>query len=95
MDDMGIASCAPIKPAHPPSMIVTGGGANSVEVLAFYWINTVLGNVKTAMHGSYHAFRPKHLPRYPAEFEYRFNRRFKLDALVPRLAHAGTVVKTG
>ena len=46
---MGIASCAPIKPAHPPSMIVTGGGANSVEVLAFYWINTVLGNVKTAI----------------------------------------------
>lgn len=72
----------------PHESIVTGGGANSVEVLTFYWINTVLGNVKTAMHGTYHAIRPKHLPRYLAEFEYRFNRRFKLDALVPRLAHA-------
>ncbi|PSJ15750.1 IS1595 family transposase, partial [Nitrosomonas supralitoralis] len=26
--------------------------------------------------------------RYLAEFEYRFNRRFKLDAIVPRLVRA-------
>jgi len=34
---------------------------------------------------------PKHLPRYLAEFCYRFNRRFKLDALVERLARAALV----
>ncbi len=68
--------------------IITGGDADSVEILAFYWVNTVLGNVKTAMQGTYHAIRPKHLPRYLAEFEYRFNRRFKLDKLVRRLTHA-------
>jgi transposase-like protein len=68
--------------------LVTGGGAKSVELLAFHWVNTLIGNVKNAMHGTYHAIRPKHLPRYLAEFEYRFNRRFKLDALVPRLLYA-------
>jgi hypothetical protein len=37
------------------------------------------------MHGTYHALKGKHLPRYLAEFNYRFNRRFKLDQLVDRL----------
>lgn len=72
--------------SHEP--IRTGGGADGVRVLAFHWVNTVLGNVKTAMHGTYHAIRPKHLPRYLAEFEYRFNRRYKLEELVPRLTFA-------
>lgn len=31
-------------------------------------------------NGTYHATQPKHLPRYLAELEYCFNRRFKLDA---------------
>ena len=51
----------------------------------FAWINTMLGNVKNAMHGTYHALRPKYLQRYLSEFGYRFNRRFDLAALVPRL----------
>ncbi len=71
--------------------IVTGGGHKSMGILAFCWVNTVLGNVKTAMQGTYHAIRPKHLPRYLAEFEYRFNRRFKLEALVPRLVYASVL----
>ncbi|MFT5296474.1 MAG: hypothetical protein ACI9YH_002494, partial [Colwellia sp.] len=29
----------------------------------------------------------KHLPRYLAEFCYRFNRRFDLDELLPRFMH--------
>lgn len=68
--------------------IVTGGGRSSMNILAFHWINTLLGNVKSAMQGTYHAIQSKHLPRYLAEFGYRFNRRFKLDTLVARLVHA-------
>jgi len=30
----------------------------------------------------------KHLPRYLAEFCYRFNRRLDLDAMLPRLRRA-------
>ena len=69
-------------------VIVTGGGRKSVEILAFFWVNTVLGNIKTALHGTYHSISNKHLPRYLAEFEYRFNRRFDLPSTLPRLIHA-------
>lgn len=65
--------------------IVTGGGRGSVQIGAFIWVNTVLGNVKNALRGTYHKVSPKHLPRYLAEFEYRFNRRFDLAAMVPAL----------
>lgn len=66
-------------------VFVTGGGKKSVENLAFFWVNTLLGNVKNALHGTYHALNSRHLPRYLAEFEYRFNRRFDLASMVPRL----------
>lgn len=65
--------------------IVTGGGKASVEVDAFQWVNTVLGNIKNAMTGTYHAIRDNHASRYLAEFEYRFNRRFNLDKMLDRL----------
>ncbi|WP_419626445.1 hypothetical protein, partial [Thiolapillus sp.] len=29
------------------------------------------------------------LPRYLAEFEYRFNRRYRLDDMIERLAYVG------
>ena len=29
----------------------------------------------------------KHVPRYLAEFEYRFNRRYRLETMIPRLAY--------
>lgn len=67
--------------------IVTGGGPSSVELEAFTWINTMIGNVKNSIHGSYHAINEKHLPRYLAEFCYRFNRRFKLEDMISRLGY--------
>lgn len=65
--------------------IVTGGGPDSVQHKVFHWVNTVLGNVKNSLHGTYHAVRAKHLPRYLAEFQYRFNRRYDLENMIPRL----------
>ncbi len=67
--------------------IVTGGGPQSVTREEFTWVNTMIGNVKKAIHGAYHAINPKHLPRYLAEFCYRFNRRFDLQAMMPRFLH--------
>lgn len=66
--------------------ITTGGGVP--EDARFVWVNTVLGNVKNALHGTYHALRAKYLQRYLSEFCYRFNRRFELAAMVPRLLYA-------
>jgi len=67
--------------------IVTGGGPASVTLDSFTWVNTMIGNVKNSMHGTYHAVSSKHLPRYLAEYCYRFNRRFKLEDMIHRLGY--------
>ncbi|MFQ3221362.1 MAG: hypothetical protein ACI8R9_002863, partial [Paraglaciecola sp.] len=46
---------------------------------------TVIGNVKNSLLGSCHNIGAKHLPRHLAEYYYRFNNRFDLRALLPRL----------
>jgi len=55
--------------------IVTGGGPACVKLEAFSWVNTMIGNVKNAMHGSYHSVSSRHLARYLAEFCYRSYRQ--------------------
>lgn len=65
--------------------IVCGGGRASVEEPEFYWVNTVLGNLKSALRSTYHAVRPKYAQRYLAEFQYRFNRRVNLCSMFSRL----------
>ena len=67
--------------------IVSGGGRASVEEPEFYWVNTVLGNLKSALRSTYHSLKPKYAQRYLAEFQYRFNRRFSLCNLIPRLVY--------
>lgn len=67
--------------------IVTGGGYQSVTKEEFTWVNTMIGNVKNAVTGTYHAVKPQHLPRYLAEFCYRFNRRFQLKDMLPRFVY--------
>ena len=65
---------------------VTGSGPQSAQHPALTWVNTVLGNVKRSLHGTYHQLSSQHLPRYLAEFSYRFSRRFSLREMFPRLA---------
>jgi transposase-like protein len=66
--------------------IKTGSGKQAARTPAFKWVNTALGNIKAALVGTYRAVREKHVPRYLAEFEYRFNRRYHLETMIPRLA---------
>lgn len=68
--------------------MVTGGGLDCVDIEAFKWINTIIGNIKSSIHGAYHSINPKHLPRYLAEVCYRFNRRFELGELLSQLMYA-------
>ena len=42
----------------------TGGGPESYQDPNFRWVNTILGSVKNAIHGTYHSLREKHLPRF-------------------------------
>ena len=74
--------------------IVVGGGPQSVQHAEFRWVNTMLGNLKTAFAGTYHAFDyAKYAHRYLAEFAYRFNRRYDLAAMVPRLIATAVLTK--
>lgn len=52
----------------------------------FHWVNTMIGNVKRAINGTYHSVSAKHLPRYLAEFCFRFNNRFIIGAMINNLA---------
>lgn len=71
---------------------VTGGGPASVKLEQFRAVNTLLGNLKTAFSGTYHAFNfDKYAHRYLAEVQYRFNRRFDLSAILARLLRASSV----
>src|SRR3954462_11573030 len=78
---VGKAGCA-----HRP--IVTGSGKRAASWAPFKWVNTTLGNIKTALAGTYHHVSPKHAQSYLTSFAYRFNRRFQLDSIVERLAWA-------
>jgi len=64
--------------------IITGGGRPSTPELK--WVNTGLGNIKSAITGTCRSCSPRHTDRYLAAYEYRFNRRFQLDKMPGRLA---------
>ena len=72
--------------SHRP--MATGAGKRAANWTPFKWVNTTLGNVKTALAGTYHHVSPKHAQSYLTSYAYRFNRRFQLDSIVERLAWA-------
>src|ERR1700740_451179 len=84
---VGNAGCV-----HQP--IITGSGRKAVLNPAFKWVNTTLGNIKSAITGTYRAIRDKHVPRYLAEFEYRFNRRYDLAAIMTSLGYVAVRTPT-
>ena len=68
---------------------VTGGGRQAAQTPQLRWVNTMLGNLKTALAGTYHSFdHAKYAARYLAEFSYRFNRRFDMATMPARLLRA-------
>jgi transposase-like protein len=83
-------SCWPAveKAGCTHSPIVTGSGKRAASLAPFRWVNTTLGNVKTAIAGTYHHVSAKHAQSYLTSFAYRFDRRFRLDSIVERLAWA-------
>ena len=73
--------------------IATGSGRRAARHPAFKWVNTTLGNIKCAIVGTYRAVRRKHISRTLAEFEWRFNHRTNLAAMIPILGHAAVRTK--
>jgi hypothetical protein len=78
---------------HQP--VVVGSGRQAVVAHPeFRRVNTVLSNLKTAISGTYHAFKfAKYAERYLAEVQYRFNRRFDLASILVRLVRAATLTR--
>ena len=77
---------------HEPH--ITGGGAASAKHSSFQAVNTALGNIKTSLSGTYHAFGfSKYAHRYLAQVQYVFNRRFNLRTILERLARAAARAK--
>jgi transposase-like protein len=70
--------------------MATGSGKRAASWAPFRWVNTTLGNIKTAIAGTYHHVSVKHAQSYLTSFAYRFNRRYQLDSIVQRLAWAAT-----
>lgn len=82
----GLGCFRVIEQAGIHERTVTGGGRASVALEKFRAVNTVLGNLKSAITGTYHAIGfAKYAHRYLAEFQYRFNRRFDMSAILARL----------
>lgn len=72
------------KAGYAHTSILTGGGRPKEP--AFLWVNTLLGNLKRSLDGTFHAVRRQHVHRYLAAFEWRFNNRFDLAGAIDRLA---------
>ena len=66
----------------------TGSAAAAARTPAFKRVNTALGSIRAAITGTCRSISQKHVPRSPAEFEYRCNRRHDLAAMLPRLTRA-------
>jgi hypothetical protein len=72
---------------HTPEVV--GKRRRSTDMPCFAWVNTLLGNLKTSINGTYHSFKfDKYAERYLAEAQYRFNRRFDMEAMFIRLLFA-------
>jgi transposase-like protein len=69
------------------TIVKTGGGTRRPTEPALAWVNTVLGNVKSAISGTCRSLSSHHAARYLAAYEYRFNRRTDLQSMIPRLAY--------
>ncbi|QEO95553.1 hypothetical protein XOCgx_0559 [Xanthomonas oryzae pv. oryzicola] len=70
---------------HAHTTLDTGGGRAATDAAGARWVNVVLGNLKRAISGVYHAIaQGKYARRYLAEAGYRFNRRFRLRQMLPR-----------
>lgn len=63
--------------------IVHGTGKQSAQHPRFLAVNTLLGNLKTWLAATFKGFKACfYAPRYLAEFQYRFNRRFDLRQIM-------------
>ena len=74
--------------AYSHRAIRTGSGPGAARVASFKWVNTTLGNIKSAITGTYRKIGPDHAERYLASFAWRYNRSYHLQTMIPRFVHS-------
>ena len=89
----GLSCFAAVAGAGCQHRPVVVGALKPRDLPQFKWVNTIVGNLKTSLGGTYHAFDfAKYGTRYLGAFSYRFNRRFRLDTIPLRLLAAATAI---
>lgn len=82
----GLACFAAVTAAGCSHAPIVVGERKPRDLPQFKWVNTILGNLKTMLHGAFHSLGwAKHGDSYLGAFAYRFNRRFDLRGLFARL----------
>ena len=66
----------------------TGSGRKAARVAPFKWVDTTLGNIKSAITGTCRKLGPDHAERYLASFAWRYNRRYQLQTMILRFLHS-------
>ena len=85
----GLACFRSVTTAGCSHEAIVTGGKHPNELTQFRWINTLLGNLKTSLSGTFHAINvEKYAKRYLDGTCFRFNRRFSLAAMTERIANA-------
>jgi hypothetical protein len=85
----GLACFVAAQQAGVHEAIVTGGGRASAQDERLQGVNIFLGNLKSALTGTYRAFKfSKYAHRYFAEFQFRINRREHLRTLLAQTVQA-------
>ena len=89
----GLACFAGVGDAGCPHRPEVVGARKPKDLPQLKWVNTIVGNLKTSLGGTYHAFDfAKYGTRYLGAFAYRFNRRFDLATIPSRLLAAAASI---
>jgi len=59
-----------------------------------HWVNVMINNLRTNLHGVFHCVGDKHLQRFIDEYCYKFNRRKKPSEIFDKLLWACTETST-
>jgi hypothetical protein len=87
-DGLASSACQELGLKHE-RIVVSQHELRSVDINSFNWVNTALGNLKKFINGTHQAIHAtNYISRYLAEFQYRFNRRFDLKSIFPRMLYA-------
>lgn len=81
---VGLAGFTGVAEAGMKHVSPTTGGGRPDEV-RFSWVNTGIANLRGMLVGTCRSCDARHVDRYLAAYEWRFNRRFDLRTNLGRL----------